>query len=273
MSSNGKCYAYYDGQVQEDWGKHAEDVLSVIDSCFKHEARIIANRVGAPYDYVLRPFRLSAALHDIGKIMNIYQMQRDKYSKINYYGHEIIGAYLVDRCVLGQVLMSKEVNSDVQKRLRVISLMPIMMHHHAMRSLMDWWVTLRNAYRLNQRVSRWLSSLKLSRIEVCEECLKEVKNVLQSVLENNAVDAIVECLKGVSFVDVQSMIKTLNDWYAELTRMTHDRVPREYLLMLGPLVVADNLVAHRNRARNKEEQSSILMKELDMLCPNLPVKK
>lgn len=272
--SGGRCYAYYDdkadNKAQEDWRRHAEGVLSIIDMCFNHEARIIASRIGIPYDYALRLFRLSAALHDIGKVMNIYQMQRGRYSKINYYGHEVIGAYLMDRCILRQIPINRGMGSDAWGRLRVISLVPIMMHHHAMRSLMDWWITLRNAYKLNQYVSRWLSSLNLSKIEVHRECLDDVEYILQSILgDSENVSAIKRCLGEVSFNSAQAMIRALNDWYIELTRTTYDRVPKEYLLMLGPLVVADNIVAHRNRTEKTAQEATPIEEELGKLCPTI----
>jgi len=258
------CYSFYGDGVSESWQEHSLGVLNVVEECFMDNAAVLATRLGVDRGLASILIKLASAFHDVGKILNMYQLQVGKRKKVSYFGHEVLGAYIVDRCLLGNL------NASTQGRLRTIAVAAVMMHHQAMRSLVDWWVTLKNMLRLYEEASRWKRTLGLGEVAPHNDCIDSVEKVLRRVLSNDEViNEGINCIRQLRWENPQHLVRDLDHWYASFSREAHDKVPKEYLIIVGPLVISDNVAAHIFRSRNC---NSLMVKELEIMCPKFKCK-
>jgi CRISPR/Cas system-associated endonuclease Cas3-HD len=272
------CHAFYErrrsGTVREEWRRHSEDSMELFNRCFRRDALVMASRLGLSRDVAEVFARLSVGMHDIGKVLNVYQLQAGFVRRASYYGHEAVGAYMLDQCVIG-CMDRGQIEMDKWMRLRLISVAAVMMHHHAMRSLMDWWITLKNAEALYSNLGKWIRIFRVDHIGPQDECIVDSRDVLRRALTSptapwsteSVINCYSKCMLDFSYPanaqGIVDLLRGLNHWYVNLTKSTYDRLPREYLLITGPLIIVDNVVAHRNRGGKGK---SLMIEELERMC-------
>lgn len=136
----------------------------------------------------------------------------------SYYGHEFYSGYLVYR------ILDECCDSEL-KRLVAIA---VMNHHQAMagRNLKD--MILHQNYKNIPPT-----------YEMIDECEKDIKEILDNI--------------GVNVKDLPKKV-TRGDVISWFRRLRNDSQKNLYIIILGPLMVSDTVVANRNRKGERENR-------------------
>ncbi len=264
------CHSYVKGNFTEPWIKHSEEVLNVFNECFTDIIPLLSSRLNLSIDSAETIVRLSIVLHDLGKTLNVYQLRCTKLTcnESNYYGHELLGAFMVNRLLDRLVNLPCFKGSEVNEYRHLI-ILSVMMHHHAMRDLNDWWVRRINMVTLLDKLGSWMSELNTSELRICDECINDIIRILQLALGtqcSNYRDNINRIIKDLSnelvWGNPVNLIRDLNDWF--INAKDSLIYNRSQLLILGPLVVSDNEAA--NRSRGSGNKRSLISYELSLRC-------
>lgn len=252
------CHAYLENGIVEYWKRHSLCTLCIVRHCFGDIPPILASRLAAelpttpqgsvtPQDAQLM-LELAAALHDLGKTLNAYQSQSAvlKGGRATYYGHEAVSAYLLAEYVL-PALGWGPLGSDVRTLLTVVG---ALMHHHAMRGLADWWIRLIHPVEMRDRLSRLQRMAQLQAIQVDQGCHRAVAKVVDRVVQG-AGNSVVSQLGNFSLHTADDLVRELTRWWTSAAQAV-ERLPRAYLLVVGPVVMADNLAAASGRQQGQQ---------------------
>ena len=247
------CLAYIgrrNGNIAvEEWDDHALGTLSIVRKCFPYLPDLLAERLNIDEGVAHRIVWLSAAMHDLGKTLNIYQewaqlVYAGRISKATYYGHEAVSAYLLDRYVLREVLGASAEEGDVAALLTVVG---AAMHHHAMRSMADWWIRLIHPTKMLDALTRIANKLGIKTIRITDDCLAQICRVLHELsLSNDSVNSVINHLRNAGWESPRQLVTDMLRWYTVVARHV-EQLPKPYLLVVGPMVVADNVTAAMNR--------------------------
>lgn len=209
------CWAFKNIETFKD---HSIGVLNFFREHFSYTIPILAFRTGIEEEKVRKSVEIAVALHDIGKTSVNY------ISSQNYYGHEFYSGYLV----------YKIVEECCDSELTPLVALAAINHHQAMegRNLKDMFIH-GNYTQIPESY------------EMAIECEKDVKEILEYIgvrIENLKKKASRNEVKNWF---MYTLGKRLNE--------THFN-KNLYILILGPLMVSDTVVANKNRGGEKKNR-------------------
>lgn len=183
-----------------------------------------------------------AALHDLGKILPMYQKQLREKCTAPY--HEVFSAILLFS-VKGVWLRESEI---------IVYMLPVIMHHHAMRSLKDligeYYVKIVNPIKKISKVPAEYISEFSSIVEKVFGLKIEVSELNRRIIEEN-------CEKLLKILENAKKLQE-GQYFKHKLYLSMLKVYRLTSLILYPLTIADYVAAAVNRACKNLTMDEIL---------------
>ena len=260
------CHAYVKGNFMEPWINHVKDVLRIFDDCFMDIVPILSSRLGVSETDAVTIAKLSVAFHDLGKTLNAYQLNCTKIhcSESNYYGHEVVGAFMLDK-LISTLIDAQCIKDSGISKYRYLIILSVMMHHHAMRDLSNWWIRRVNMVNLLDKLNEWMNTLNISELRICDDCINDIASILESILGgqcSNLSKVVEDFAEELTWNKPMDLIRDLINWF--MSNKDYLVYRKDQLLILGPLIVSDNEAANRDRV--SKSRRSLISHELSLKC-------